>query len=160
MKKLIPLILVLIFSFSGLKSQTSLYNALTSYLQNDLKENTKDRLIALNVWSVSDKASRDINVELSKAYTIFEHALLKGGKKGLIGVIYCIDENSVTTNITLTKDGVTKIIAIDHDHSTFSELLKDKNSEYNVVFDSEGNTIYEKLPAGSFFDSIRKLITR
>ena len=55
------------------KAQTSLYNKLSSFLNTNTKEALIDqRLIAINVWSVNDKNSRDLNIDFEKAYKVFE----------------------------------------------------------------------------------------
>ena len=160
MKKIILLLFWFIFLTIDLRSQTSDYNSIISYLQKNTKENTQNRIIAINVWSASDKNSRDANMDLNNTCNVFSHAKLKGGDKGIIGVVICLDNDDVTSNITLKKDGINNLIII---HSaTLSSLaqLSKKPSSYNVVFDSNGNMLFENIAANSIFNSIRNLITR
>ncbi len=143
------------------KAQTSLYNKLSSFLNSQTKEVLIDqRLIAINVWSSTDKNSRDLNTDFEKAYKVYEYAKLKGGNKGVIVLNINLDNNSVNGDITLKKDGISKIIAIPSGSSEILKELKGKSSGYNIVFDSNGNMVYENLAAGSVYESIHKLITR
>jgi hypothetical protein len=159
MKKFILLTICLIF-FAGAKSQTSDYFSLVSYLQDHTKENTKNRLIAVNLWSASDVSSRDANSELNKAAYVFKNAKLKGGSQGIIGIIICVDNDEVTANIALKKENITNVIAINASELSFFPGLSKKSSSYNIVYDSQGNIVYENLQSNSVFSSIRNLITR
>ena len=143
------------------RAQTGLYSKLSSYLSSQTKEVSIDqRLIAINVWSSSDKNSRDLNADFEKAYKVYEFAKLKGGNKGIIVLNINLDNNSVNGVVTLKKDGISKIIAIPSDKSEILKELKGKASGYNIVFDTNGNTVYENLVAGTVYESIHKLITR
>ncbi len=145
----------------AINAQNSLYNKLNSYLTNQTKENVvANRLIAINVWSASDKNSRDLNVEFDKVFNTYEYAKLKGGSKGIIVLNVNIDNDPVNSNITLKKDGVTKTNRIPSDNSSILDELKGKPAGYNIVFDSNGNVVYENLKTGTVFNSINQLITR
>lgn len=148
------------------KAQTNLYNKLNSFLTSQTKEVlVNQRLIAINVWSSNDKNSRDLNVEFEKAYKAFDFAKLKGGNKGIIVLNINIDSNkninsTSNANIILNKDGITKLISIQNDNTEILKELKGKTSGYNIVFDSNGNMVYENLAPASVFKSIQQLITR
>ncbi|HWY13211.1 MAG TPA: hypothetical protein VN026_17875 [Bacteroidia bacterium] len=143
------------------KAQTSLYNKLSSFLNTHTKEVLIDqRLIAINVWTSGNKNSRDLNADFEKAYKVYEFAKLKGGNKGIIVLNIDLDNNSVNGDITLKKDGISKIITIPSDNIEILNELKGKTSGYNIVFDSNGNMVYENLAAGTVYESIHKLITR
>lgn len=141
-------------------AQTNLYNKLNSFLTNQTKEVAANRLIAVHVWSANDKNSRDINTEFEKAYNVFEYAKLKGGNKGIIVLNVNLDKDAVNANIIAKKDGVTKTITIPGDNSDILKALKDKPAGYNIVFDSNGNMVYENLATGNIYNSIQQLITR
>ena len=160
MKKTIFLLFWFILLTIDLQSQNSNYNSIVSYIQKHTKENTQNRIIAVNIWSASDKNSRDANIDLNNTGTVFNHAKLKGGDKGVIGVVICLDNDDITSNITLKKDGVTNLIVIHASELSSLQELGKKSSSYNIIFDSNGNVIFENLAANSIFNSIRNLITR
>lgn len=142
------------------QAQTALYNKLNSFLSTQTKEVVANRMIAINVWSSNDKNSRDINAEFEKVYKTYDYAKLKGGSKGIIVLNINLDEAAVNSNITAKKDGITKSITIPNDNSEILKELKGKSSGYNIVFDSNGNMVYENLTVGNVFNSIHQLITR
>lgn len=146
--------------FSGLKSQSDLYSKLNSFVSNQTKEKVENRLIAVNIWSVNDKSSRDLNIEFEEAYKTFEYAKLKGGNKGIIVLNVNLDSDPINADITLQKDGVTKLIKVSSDNTEIINSLKGKNAGYNVVFDNKGNLVYENLKQGTVFTNVQKLITR
>ena len=164
MKSIYIAIFVLGALFS--KAQTNLYNKLSSYLTGQTKELlVNQRLIAINVWSASDKNSRDLNIEFEKAFKAFDYAKLKGGNKGIIVLNINIDSNkninsTSNANIILNKDGITKMINIQNDNADILKEMKGKSSGYNIVFDSNGKMVYENLAPASVFKSIQQLITR
>lgn len=159
MKKAALLILC-IGVLTNLRSQTSEYFSLLSYIQTHTKQSPQNRLVAVSVWSPSDKNSRDINTQLDEACYVYQNAKLKGGSKGILGVIICTDNDDVAANIALKKDSITNVIVVPAAQlSSFPELSKKSNS-YNAVYDMSGNLVYENLTGTSFFDSIRHLITR
>jgi hypothetical protein len=140
-------------------AQSDLYNKLNSYLTNQTNEVVENRLIAVNLWSVNDKDSRDLNIEFEKAYKVYEYAKLKGGLKGIIFINIGMDVNS-TLEIALKKDGVTKSYRIAADNIDIVKEFVGKGLRYNIVFDSNGNKVYENLMPGTVFNSIQQLITR
>lgn len=137
-------------------AQSNLYTKLNSYLSTNTKEKVQNRLIAVNVWSVNDQNSREINKEFSEAYTIFANAKLKGGNKGIIVLNVTLDQDNVITDITLKKDGV-KTIRIPNDNS---DIINAIGAASNVVFDENGNKVFENINKGSVVTSIQSLITR
>lgn len=151
---------ILVLGSLVLNAQSNLYNKLNSYLTNQTKEVVANRLIAINVWSAADKNSRDLNIEFEKAYKTFEYAKLKGGNKGIIVLNVCLNNDVVNSNITLKKDGITTIKKVPADYVDIKNELKNKPAGYNIVFDSNGNVVYENLATGTVFNSIHQLITR
>jgi len=142
------------------KAQTNLYGKLNSFLNSQTKEVVSNRLIALSVWSASNQSSRSINAEYDKVYKVYEYARLKGGNKGIIVLNINLDSDAVISDITLEKDGIKKSIKISKENLEIINLLRDKGPVYNVVFDENGNIVYENLTEGTVFSSIQKLITR
>jgi hypothetical protein len=159
MKKVSFLVLFIAF-INVLNSQTSEYFSLVSYIQDHLQQNTQNRLIAVSVWTPSDKNSRDVNSQLNEACYVFQNAKLKGGNKGIIGLIICNDADEVSANIILKKDNISNLIVVNASQlSSFPELSK-KPSSYNAVYNMNGEKVYENLQSNTVFDSIRNLITR
>lgn len=153
---------IFIFVLGSLLSnaQTSLYSKLNAFIDNQTKEVVSKRLIAINIWSVNNKSSRLINDEFDEVYKSFEYAKLKGGNKGIIVLNINLESDPVNTDITLEKDGITKAIKVSSDNSDIINLLKEKPAGYNIVFDENGNVVYENLSQGTVFSAIQKLIIR
>ena len=141
-------------------AQSNLYSKVNSFLSAQTKEVVANRMIAINVWSSNNKNSRDLNAEFEKVYKTYEYAKLKGGNKGIIVLNVNLDNDVVNSNITAKKDGITKSITIPNDNGEILKELKGKSSGYNIVFDSNGNVVYENLTNGNVFNSIHQLITR
>lgn len=144
----------------SVQAQGDLYNKLSTFISNQTKESTNDRLIAINVWSVNDNNSRKLNAEFEEVYKTFEYAKLKGGVHGIIVMDINFENDVVNADITLQKDGIKKLIKVSADNTEIVNHLKGKPAGYNVVFDCKGNLIYENLNPGTVFNSIQKLITR
>ena len=160
MKKIILFVFLFVFSNICVQSQTSDYNVLLSYIQTNTKLSTENKIIAVNYWSAGNKISRDANVDLKSACDVFKNANLKGGSKGMIAIVICLDNDDVTSDITLKKDGVTHVLTINASELTQTSLLAKKTEGNNVIFDSNGNIIHENFSDVTFFESIRNLITR
>lgn len=153
------IILLFLVSFLG-EAQTELYSKLKSFVNDNTKEKTTQRLIAINLWSANDKDSREKNVQFEKVYNVYSNAKLKGGNKGIIVLNISLDQDAVMTDIALKKDGISKTIKIPSDYYSVSEALKNKAPGYNAVFDENGNLVYENLDRDSVFGAVQKLITR
>lgn len=160
MKKNLFLFICLGFLSFNLSSQALDYNSLVSYIKTYTKEDPKDRIIAVNIWSVADKNSRDGNIDLNNTTTIYKNAKLKNGSKGVIGIVICTDNDPMTNTIALKKDGINTLIMINAADVSQSILLNGKTSGYNVGFDSNGNVLFENMQNTTFLNSIRNLITR
>jgi hypothetical protein len=156
-------ILAIIFLVLGLniaKAQDRVHAKLLSFIAENTKESTYNRLIGIHLWSSADKASRNLNTEFENAYKIYQNAFLKGGGKGFISVIFCLDKDEVSANITLKKDGISKLICIPVSNSDFESYFKDAKPGYNAIYDRDGNKIYENIPEGKVVESLHKQITR
>jgi hypothetical protein len=153
-------IILLVFGSFFTKAQTELYAKLKSFVTDNTKEKTTQRLIAIQVWSANDKDSREKNAQFEEAYNVYCNAKLKGGNKGIIVLNICLDKDGVMSDIALKKDGISKSIKVPSDYNSVAELLKDKSPGYNAVFDENGNLVYENLEKNSVFSSVQKLITR
>lgn len=153
---------IIALTISGLfvQAQTDLFFKLNSFLSNQTKEKVENRLIALNIWSTTDKTSRTINDEFDEAYKVYEYAKLKGGKNGIIVLNINLENDVVNADITLEKDGITKVIKVPSDNTEIINALKGKSPGYNIVYDEKGTVVYENLKEGTIFSAIQKLITR
>lgn len=153
---------IIALTISGLfvQAQTDLFFKLNSFLSNQTKEKVENRLIALNIWSTTDKTSRTINDEFDEAYKVYEYAKLKGGKNGIIVLNINLENDVVNADITLEKDGITKVIKVPSDNTEIISALKGKSPGYNIVYDEKGTVVYENLKEGTIFSAIQKLITR
>jgi thiol-disulfide isomerase/thioredoxin len=141
-------------------AQSTLYNKLNSFIDNQTKEEVSNRLIAINIWSANNKVSRAINDEFDEVYKVYEFAKLKGGNKGIVVLNINLDSDPVNTDILLEKDGISKAIKVPTENTEIVNLLKEKPAGYNIVFDENGNVVYENLAQGTIFTAIQKLITR
>lgn len=157
MKKIISFLLVLFcYSQSG-KAQSELFSDLRKiiFIENpDLL--IEDHLIAFNVWSLEDAESRAVNVAFEKTFDVYEHARLKGGQKGLLVILFNVDELSSEAVISLQKDGVTKLISVPLLTLNKEHLRK----LHNGIYDANGQVIASDLPAQEIFKTVNQLITR
>lgn len=160
MKKLLYLIICVYFINPNLKSQTSDYISLTSFIQSGLKEKITDKIIVVNFWSINDKSSRDANLDLNSTVSIFKDAKLKGGFKGVIGITICMDNDEVGAGITLKKDGVNSLINVNSSELSLVSFIKSKSASKNIAYDSNGLVVFENIQNVTFLNSIRNLITR
>jgi hypothetical protein len=152
-------LLTLSLSLFGLcfSAQTELYQKIKKVIIETHPEIiTDNRLIALNVWNVSDLDSREANKNFDKAYKVYEYAKLKGGVKGMIAVAVNTDNLSNVATIAFTKDSVTKLISLKAEDLNASEIQGIKN----IVFDSSGEIVYKDLPPKKISEMINQLITR
>lgn len=155
MKKVVALLFLTSLFFGGY-SQTSVYQNLKTLLKETHPEViTADKLIAFNVWSVNDAESREVNKGFEKAYKVYESALLKGGKKGIIVISFNKDNLTSDAVIAYSKDGIVKVIPYKMNEITLPEA-----SISNAVYDSTGEEVYKNLNASNIYTSIKHLITR
>jgi hypothetical protein len=151
MKKSFLLFFILLSSV--VTAQDNLYKKIKERLKAEHPEiKTENKLLVVNFWSIEDANSREANVQMNKAYTAYEYAKLKGGLKGMIGVMISLNEEISLNDITIGKDKVTKNI------SMVSSGL-DAGNHKCIVYDSNGNVVKES--AGTeLFKEINQLITR
>ncbi len=145
------LFLFLLVSFLG-KAQVNLFKQIKEAIAlENPKINFDEKLLALNVWQASDSESREANKEFDRMYKIYEFAKLKGGLKGV--VVAQLNISDETASIILNKDGIVKLIPIKMD-------IGELKSRKNVVFNSNGDLVYENLQSQTIFKSFLNLITR
>ena len=154
-KKLLLTLSLITFGLFA-QSQTNLFSNVKRIIAESHPEiNLDNKLIALNVWSVDNSESREANKSFEKAYNIYEVAILKGGRKGIVVLAVSKDELSSEAVITLKKDGVTKMISV-----KLNELEGLDAGTSNIIFDGEGHEVYKNLSSPNVFSSIQHLITR
>ncbi len=155
MKKLLFSLFFVTFTLLG-SAQTSLYQNVKKLISDTHPEiNLENKLIAFNVWSIEDAESRETNKEFEKAYSVYEHARLKGGSKGIVVISVNRDNLSSGAVITYTKDGITRMIPF-----KWTDLEGIEQGVSNCVFDSTGNEVYKNLSVPNVYSSINHLITR
>lgn len=151
------LILSVVFCTASFKAQTDVYVKLKKAIQASHPEiMLENKIIAFNIWSVSEQESREANKSFEKSYKVFEVARLKGGSKGIVVVLVNTDNLSIQATIQLGKDGVSKSISLKGEDLT--EITDTHNT--NMIFDSNGNELYRNLPSGTIFRTFQNLITR
>ncbi len=156
MKKLL-LFFSTLFLATNINAQSELYIKIKKTLQQTHPELlTDNKLIALNIWSLEDIDSRETNKSFEKAFQVYQVARLKGGLRGLVFVTLNLDNLSSAASVALSKDGVLHSISLQADEV---EALRSYEIE-NIVFDSNGNSIYKNLQPSTVFNSIQSLITR
>jgi hypothetical protein len=151
-KKLLIMVSILIVGYN--QAQEEMYSKLVEQLQKshpDLVLNEK--LLVVNFTNKSGVSDRAVTNELERIATVYEHAKLKGGKKGVV----CVElVNTIQAEIQMNKDGFVKtkkVIASD-------AILGNETDYTNVVFTSTGEVVYTNIKTDKLFGSVNKLITR
>jgi hypothetical protein len=151
--KNLTMILLLLFA-GNLFSQENLFKKIKEQVKKEHPEmNVENKLLVINVWSVKDAKSREANSQINKAYTIYEYAKLKGGVKGMIGVLFCTDNDLSTETIILNKDKTTKPIVLNDNAGINLQGIS------NMIFDSTGNVVAKNITV-DIFEEVHQLITR
>lgn len=159
MKRLSGIFFILFLAFHSF-AQSNLFVKLTAAIALQTGKQPDNKLIAVNVWSAENRSSRNLNAEFDKAAKVYEYAKLKGGLYGIIGVSFSLDQDQVNVDVTLKKDGITKLISFSVKDAGLAQILGSKPAGYNIVFDRDGAVVYEDLKEGTVFSSINQLITR
>lgn len=153
MKKL-TLIVFLVFAGKFMFSQENLFAKIKSELKKEHPNLiTENKLIAVSFWSVSDASSRETNIQMDKTVLTYKNAKLKGGSKGIISVLICVDSDATIATVTLGKDKIVNPVTINNIETTIT-------AGTNYVFDSQGAEVYKNISSDKVFESIHKLITR
>ncbi len=152
MKKINLIVLFIAFNYF-LNAQSDLFWQVKKIVKENHPEiNLENKLISVNFWSVSNLESRESNKQFNKAFNTYEFAKLKGGLKGLVCV--SVNNESEAAITIMNKDGASKLISLTNIKIT------NTNNVSNIVFDSNGNKVYENIPSIKIVESINKLITR
>lgn len=151
------LIIFLVLLSSLFKAQSDFYVELKKVMkQKYADKNIENRIIAVNFWSSEDINSKEINKNFEKTQTIYEFAKLKGGPKGFVTILVCKDQLSSTAKIILNKDAILKSIPLQL--SDFNQSLI--TGIQNIIFDENGNSLYENILLTKIDEFINSLITR
>lgn len=159
------LILFFVFALFVAKAQQPNYTALQQLVVSAYPEiDFSNKLLAVCVWQSNNKQSREQNKEFVRSYETYRDAKLKGGLKGVVFVSISADENNATFDIVKQKDAITSSVTLCdfkayNANSTLNKADFDKTLT-NVVFDTNGNLIYQNLSTESVFKSFNSLITR
>ena len=146
-------------------SQTVDYFTIKNVISKVYPEiNFNNKLLAISVWSSSDIVSRELNKEFHKTWFTYQEAKLKGGLKGVIFISICSDEDELNFRIAEKKDAISYSYTI-CDFQSYKQkgklaTMKLDSSVKNLVFDFNGNLIYQNLEMSTVFKSFNNLITR
>jgi len=156
--KPVYLILSLFLLGSNLKAQTSDFFQEVKNLLNvshpDLDLNEK--LIAINLWSVNDKNSREHNKAFEKVCSTYAYSKLQGGRKGVVVLLFNKENLDEFSIITMGKDGVKCSLSFKVSDLKNAAQLPSKN----IVFNAGGEVVYTNLSSELIFSSFQSLITR
>jgi hypothetical protein len=147
------LILFSILVSQGFYSQTDLFKSLKERIMVEHPEiKQENKLIVVNVWSAGNAASREASRQLDKASVAYEWAKLKGGPKGMTGIVICADDDETMEKVVMDKDKLKKAISIKKDGLDLKGIS-------NIIFDHDGNVLAKNVN-GDIFEEVHKLITR
>jgi len=147
------LILFLILASKEFYSQSDLFKALKERIKTEHPEIVQEnKLIVVNVWTAGDARSREANAQVDKAYTAYHLAKMKGGPKGMTGIIICADDNLTMEKVVMDKDKLKKVISMSKEGLNLDGIS-------NIIFDRDGNVLM-KNANGDLFEEVHKLITR
>jgi hypothetical protein len=134
-------------------AQSDAYAAIVKVLAQKVPGlSVEARLICVNIWSERESETREGNKSLDKTIDVFEHARLKGGKNGMIGVSVC--SNNLSAVIGLHADGVVHLIPVAASDLNLALPFR------SAVFDSDGKLVRQDLVAADWYPYILQLITR
>lgn len=145
-------ILMLLLAFQmPLFSQSELL----SKLKNVSKEKSPSTSLEnkLILVAISSDSNKEFNEQFEKTIATYKVAKLKGGYNGVAGFIVVKTTNE---KIAIEKSGVKNTLVI-----LESELNESVSPEVkNIVFNSNGEIVYQNLNKDNIFKSIHQLITR
>jgi hypothetical protein len=147
------LLLFLILASEGFYSQSDLFKTLKERIITERPEiKQENKLIVVNVWTAGDARSREANAQVDKAFIAYEWAKLRGGPKGMTGIVICADDNQAMEKVVMDKDKLKKVISMQKDGLDLKGIS-------NIIFDRDGNVLAKNVN-GDIFEEVHKLITR
>lgn len=149
----------------GTKAQDVNYTSIREVITESFPEiDFSNKLLAISVWNADNKESRDQNKEYYRAYQTYQNAKLKGGLKGVVFISISSDQVKTLYDITKQKDlGLYNYALCDFNSYNQNGKLNRmgiKKEQTNLVFDSNGNLVYQNLTTDIIFKSFNLLITR
>lgn len=158
-------IIILCLMSGFVYSQTVDYFAVKNVISKTFPEiDFNNKLLAISVWNSSDIVSRELNKEFYKTWFTYQEAKLKGGLKGVIFISISSDEDELSFRISDKKDAISHSYTICDFQSYKAKgklaTMKLDNSIKNMVFDFNGNLIFQNLEISAVFKSFNNLITR
>ncbi|MCU0360329.1 MAG: hypothetical protein MUF75_06350 [Bacteroidia bacterium] len=148
---------LLFCSFSQKAQSSEVFQHLKNVLITQHPElDVSNKLIALNLWSVSDKNSRESNKAFEKVCSTYAYAKLEGGRNGVLVILINKDNLDESAVIAMGKDGL---------QCSYKFNWSDVNTrlqwpEKNYVFKATGETLYADLSPETIFSSFQSLISR
>lgn len=158
-------IILCIINSTFVFSQIVDYTAIRKVVSNKFPDiDFSDKILALSIWNSSDMMSRNLNKEFYRTYFVYQGARLSGGLKGVIFISISNDSSEMTFKIAEKKDGLNNLYTIcDYEGyeltGKLSKMKLDKSIK-NIVFNSQGNLIFQNLEIDAVFKSFNNLITR
>lgn len=153
MKKF-TLIIFLTFAGSSLFSQDDLFLKIKKQLIEQHPEVViENKLVIVSFWSVASATSREANIQMDKAVSTYKNAKLKGGNKGVVGVLICLDENKTSGTVALGKDKINNLVSLE-------AIVTSEIAGNNYVYDSKGVSVSQNLKPEAINNFIHQLVTR
>lgn len=159
------LITIILFIGVSVKSQEISALTIKKVITESFPEiDFSNKLLAICVWNSQDASSREQNKEFNRTWETYKHARLKGGLKGVVFISISSDDNKMNLDIATQKDGLTNEYSICDfkGYETKGKLnsMDLKSNTKNIVFDNNGELIYNNLSTETIFKSFNSLITR
>ena len=152
------LFLSLLFLSSGFRAQTPaiIEEVKTRLLAQHPELDVEEKLVAINIWSSSDKNSRECNKAFEQVCSTYAYARLEGGRRGVLLVLLNKENLDEMALLAVGKDGLVCSYSLKaSDIASVSDLPKK-----NIVYNSKGETVYTNLSTDQVFTSFQSLITR
>lgn len=150
----IKLLFLLLFTTGYIGAQQEVYNKVSLLLKNSSPNLIlENKLLVINFVSNTENSNKGVAIDIEKTANVYEHAKLKGGKKGVVCVSIVAN---VSEEITLNKEGYQKTM----------KLLKAELGDIdvagieNITFNSNGEVVYKNITALKIYESVQKLIIR
>ncbi|MBS1638385.1 MAG: hypothetical protein JST26_20895 [Bacteroidetes bacterium] len=162
MKKLSFVILLFLgIQLTGQNNAT--FNELTKIIHDKFPElNISNKLISVCIWSSDNQTSRETNKEYQRLYNMYQNAILKDGRRGMVFISISSDKNETFFNIAVQKDGITKTIAITDLKGAEAGMIKalGMQSPGNAIYSSKGELFFKDLNKSNLQASVVSLLTR
>lgn len=154
MRKII-FVLLLLLSIKGFSQQEKI-QAVRNLILNERPDlDLGHKLIFISSWSVNDQSSRGFNKELARAVRVYGQAKLKGGRRGLCGILIDETDDVSMARIVAEKDGFTNLYLSDISRSKI-----DYSFTKNILVDGNGTILAKDLNESEVYTIIQSQLTR